>query len=81
MKTLRINLIRNERVFEKTGKVVYSATLANESSVTGFMNAFSITVHGQAVKKVEQLFATESEICAYPDARAKSGYRFVSLRS
>lgn len=67
MKTLRINLVRDEREFQETGKEVYTVTLANESSIAGFMNAFNMNVEGKTAEKVEKLFETEAEVYAYPD--------------
>lgn len=77
MKTLKINLQRDEAAFNNEGKVVYMVSKSNSSAPTGFSNAFDMIVEGKAAERVEAMFEVEAAIYAYPDARAKSGYRFV----
>lgn len=76
METLTINLQRDETAFINEGKQVYTVKKP-AGQPSGFFNAFNIEIKGKQAKQVSEMFEVEAEIYAYPDARCKSGYKFV----
>ncbi len=76
MKTITVNFQRDEKAFQNEGKTIY---LVNRlfGQPTGFMNAFNITLSDKVAKKVDNLLNTEAQVYAYPDARCKTGYKFI----